>query len=484
MRSLCLTAIVKNSGSVLSECLQSFLPFMDHFVICDTGSSDNTMDILRSETNPYDGYLFEEPFVGFSHNRNRVLEEAEKRYPDCYFVMVDDSFILQDGKKFLEQLKDATDPMYSVMIRNEDTIYLSSRIFTKGMRYHFRIHEVVDTEWKAHHLEEVIWLERQVKDHKKRTSDRRTYDIEQLHLDLIDYPDHPRVLYYLARTYVNNKQFDQAKIYFEKRIQIPEKDLDYQSGEIFRAMMYLVMIEEVQGLSVTELLRKYLDIHKEYPNQVEPLYFAALCLGRMNQHDDAVVLLESAMKVPYHPGRSLKHIIYENDLPKALCSYYFKMNVSKCAHFLFEFYSGPHRPFDFMYETYLRHVHRICPTITCPYPVVVYQEEASPLDHLIPSGAKVYTEDQLSEYIKIVSCYQIEHLMVFNRVDRIAFFPNVKKVYLVILDDVPKGGGLEQFPSLVNIIVKDETHLETVRKSYLHQQCLPIVRYANEWKLT
>ena len=484
MRSLCLTAIVKNSGPVLSDCLRSFLPYVNHFVICDTGSSDDTMERLREETKNYDGYLFEETFTGFSHNRNRVIEEAEKRYPDCYYVMVDDSFILKDGPEFIERMKEATDPIYSVMIRNDDNLYLSSRIFIKGMRYYFRLHEVILTEWKAKCLDDVTWVESQVKDHKKRTAERRVYDIEQLHLDLIEYPNHPRVLYYLARTYVNDKQFDKAQIYFRQRILIPEADPEYQSGEIFRAMLYLTMIDQIQGKSTSDLLKSYIEIHKEYPNEAEPLFFAAMCLGRLGQHEFAVSLLEEAMKLDFLPGRGLKYCIYENDLPKALCSYYFKLNVSKCAHFLFEFYSLPKMKFDFVYETYLRHIHRISPTITCPYPVVVYKEEDTELDYIIPTEAKVYTEQTLSEYIETTTCYQVEHMIVFNRVDRIPFFPNVKKVYLVIIDDVPKGGSLEQFPALINIIIKNNEHLEILKTSYLHENCLDIVRLASEWTLT
>ena len=44
-----LVMIVKNSGEILRECLQKNRRFIDHWTIVDTGSTDNTPDIIRDE---------------------------------------------------------------------------------------------------------------------------------------------------------------------------------------------------------------------------------------------------------------------------------------------------------------------------------------------------------------------------------------------------------------------------------------------------
>ena len=41
-----LIMIVKNSGEVLRECLQKNREYIDHWTICDTGSTDNTKEII------------------------------------------------------------------------------------------------------------------------------------------------------------------------------------------------------------------------------------------------------------------------------------------------------------------------------------------------------------------------------------------------------------------------------------------------------
>ena len=44
---LCLTMIVKNEKHVIERALRSAAPFITHYSICDTGSTDGTQDIIR-----------------------------------------------------------------------------------------------------------------------------------------------------------------------------------------------------------------------------------------------------------------------------------------------------------------------------------------------------------------------------------------------------------------------------------------------------
>jgi hypothetical protein len=48
-----LVMIVKNSGEVLRKCLQSVKPYIDRWTILDTGSSDNTPEIIKEELNMF-----------------------------------------------------------------------------------------------------------------------------------------------------------------------------------------------------------------------------------------------------------------------------------------------------------------------------------------------------------------------------------------------------------------------------------------------
>ena len=47
MKILELCMIVKNSGEVLRKCLKENRDWIDYWTILDTGSTDNTIDIIK-----------------------------------------------------------------------------------------------------------------------------------------------------------------------------------------------------------------------------------------------------------------------------------------------------------------------------------------------------------------------------------------------------------------------------------------------------
>ena len=56
---LCLNMIVKNESKIITRMLESVVGYIDYFCICDTGSQDNTVDIITSffKTNQIDGVV-------------------------------------------------------------------------------------------------------------------------------------------------------------------------------------------------------------------------------------------------------------------------------------------------------------------------------------------------------------------------------------------------------------------------------------------
>ena len=45
MAKICLNMIVKNESAILRRLLESVLPLIDSYCICDTGSTDDTIEI-------------------------------------------------------------------------------------------------------------------------------------------------------------------------------------------------------------------------------------------------------------------------------------------------------------------------------------------------------------------------------------------------------------------------------------------------------
>ncbi len=76
MIKLCLTAIVKDEAPVIARMLRSVRPFISSYSISDTGSTDNTMEIIREELAGIPGVLKSDEWKDFAANRNLALSRA------------------------------------------------------------------------------------------------------------------------------------------------------------------------------------------------------------------------------------------------------------------------------------------------------------------------------------------------------------------------------------------------------------------------
>ena len=74
--TLCLNMIVKNESKIIRRLLKSTLKWIDSYCICDTGSTDNTVEISETfyKENNIQGKIVYEPFQDFGYNRSFALK--------------------------------------------------------------------------------------------------------------------------------------------------------------------------------------------------------------------------------------------------------------------------------------------------------------------------------------------------------------------------------------------------------------------------
>ena len=76
--TICLNMIVKNESHVIEDTLESLYHVIDTYCIVDTGSTDNTVELILNfmESKGIDGKILHRPWVNFAHNRNEALAAA------------------------------------------------------------------------------------------------------------------------------------------------------------------------------------------------------------------------------------------------------------------------------------------------------------------------------------------------------------------------------------------------------------------------
>lgn len=92
-KKICLTMIVKNESKNMDRLLNSVKSIIDMISIVDTGSTDNTEDVIVSwgKANKIPTTVHHEPFKNFSYNRTHSAKAAQQTYPEADFLLLSDA---------------------------------------------------------------------------------------------------------------------------------------------------------------------------------------------------------------------------------------------------------------------------------------------------------------------------------------------------------------------------------------------------------
>ena len=322
MIHLCI--MVKNGGHQFEDMLTQNMHLIDKWTILDTGSTDDTIDIInRVLTGKKKGELFQEPFINFRDSRNRLLELAGQ---DCkYTLMLDDTYIIKgDLRAFLNEIRgDQTADSFTLYIKSDDVEYGSNRILKtdRGLKYKFKIHEVIQSE---NNMNVVIPFNRaHIFDGRfdymeERTMGRKELDLKLLYEEVEDDPDNPRTYYYLAQTYSLLTDYDKAFYYFIERMNHPVQGFIQEKIDAIFEGARLANFQLNKPWSVCEDL--YLKAFNLDNSRPDALYFIGIHYFLENDKSKAFGYFKKAFEIgyPLHCQYSLKPTLSFHFLPKFL----------------------------------------------------------------------------------------------------------------------------------------------------------------------
>lgn len=237
---ICLLMMVKNEEKRITVSFDSVKNFVDTFIILDTGSTDNTIPIIKEycDKNKINLHLKEEPFVNFEVSRNVSLDFADevidKNNPK-YILLLDCNDELKNGEtlyKFVSEYKGLCHGFHLKQNwwngNNSDTYYNMRFVKSHNQwRYKGVVHEYLmcpsleksknDAKDIVLKIEGPILFQDRTKDDDKSMK-RFTRDKELLYSEYIKNPLEPRTLFYLAQTCGCLGHIQEAYKYYTLRI--------------------------------------------------------------------------------------------------------------------------------------------------------------------------------------------------------------------------------------------------------------------------
>jgi tetratricopeptide (TPR) repeat protein len=263
--SLCLNMIVKNEAHVIRRCLDSVRPYVSHWVIVDTGSSDGTQSVIRSHFHEISGELHERPWRDFGANRSEAIALARGKSDYILVMDADNAFGAPPGFCFATLDADA----YYVAHRYAGVEYgmavlLADRI---AWRYQGVLHEYVTAD-VPHRIVPLAgpWID--VFHEGARSRDPQTYlkDVATLEAALVEEPGNARYAFYLAQSLKDAGDLPRALAAFQRRA-----TMGGWEEETWQARYQAALVVERLGGPAAEVERAYLEAFNARPQRAEPL---------------------------------------------------------------------------------------------------------------------------------------------------------------------------------------------------------------------
>lgn len=283
--------IVKNEAKVIRQCLNSVKNHIHYWVICDTGSTDGTQDVIREfmATSKIPGELHERPWVDFATNRTESLQLAKGKCNYRLIIDADDVLVIDAGSNPLAYLSADS---YKIKIRLPSLTYYRTNLIRSDQdwKYVGVLHEYIEgpqdstltqgvltgvemlanaagncpeTKGKEKYLADAVIFERALQSTPKN---ELTPDLER------------RYVFYLAQSYRDAELPLRSIEAYQRRISMggwPE--------EIYISKYWIARQMQMVGKSDAEVIDAYLNAWEYRPLRLEALFHLIKFLRNKNR---------------------------------------------------------------------------------------------------------------------------------------------------------------------------------------------------------
>ncbi len=290
--TLCLNMIVRDEEGILARALSSVADHISYWVICDTGSTDGTRELVRSifAARNIPGELHSFEFENFAQARNAALERARGSDGQFdYLLLMDaDMELVVEDAAFRRHL---TASSYQVL-QKAGMSYWNTRLLRRDIpaRYRGVTHEYLErTEGRAA-LDSIRFIDHADGANRRFKLER---DIRLLREGLADEPHNARYMFYLAQTYRDAGRWHEAAEVYAARVNMGGWDEEVWNAQLQEARCRLRLGDQPGFL--TTALKAY----NRRPHRAEPLYELARFFRLRELHDMAMTFCEKAADLPW-----------------------------------------------------------------------------------------------------------------------------------------------------------------------------------------
>lgn len=282
--NIALMMIVKNEGRTLPRLIESVRPLISSWRIIDTGSTDNTRELINELLGDLPGELIESPWVSFGHNRSELVSTFPAN-ADYALLLDADQLVELQPDALVTQIPDAEFLM--IPVYEAPVLYRMPYFIKAGLnaRYVGATHEYITASPEPRRAEfDAIRINHLADGGAK--SDKYVRDEKLLMDDIAAGNNTSRNHFYLGQTQYYLQKFDEAlsnyRIAFETSAWIEERYLScLRAGR--------VAVEAGKNDVAVEWFLRGAGV---ITNRPECSYEAAVLMEKLGAYQTAVDLLQ------------------------------------------------------------------------------------------------------------------------------------------------------------------------------------------------
>jgi len=290
--------MIKNESKIIERSLKSVEGLVDAFCVCDTGSTDNTVEIVNKFLETHVGCLTVEPWKNFGYNRtisfqrarNYVRDTLKWNLSETYGLLLDADMVFIQGALKSYPL---TELGYSIVQKNHHLTYYNCRLVRFDFDWKCKgvTHEYWDGPAHNNIPESICFIDDRNDGGCK--SDKIPRDIKLLEDGLKEDPENVRYMFYLAQSYKDCGRIAESIKMYKKRIKAGGWDEEVWYSHFMIGQCYL-MLQDV--FKFEAWMQKAYTLR---PSRGEPMYALAEFFRKVGHHFKAYQYTLIGQKISY-----------------------------------------------------------------------------------------------------------------------------------------------------------------------------------------
>lgn len=329
-----LNMIVKNESNIIKRCLDN-LRWVDGFVISDTGSTDNTIELIEdwAKKNKKKGIVQNTPWKNFGYNRTEAILQAKKWCKEnqydltrTYFLFLDADMIFQ-GECIRQSIHMAD--VWDIRQQNPHIVYANLRAVRASIEIECKCPTHEYYEIYTPNIIRKLFEDAIIDDIGDGGSkqDKAERDIRMLKEALLTEPKNCRYWFYLANTHRDVHDFPNAIKAYNIRIELGGWFEELYCAMIYKGDSHYILKQYPEAIEI------WLRAYQIDPKRGESLVRLSTHFRTISQHHTAMLFINKGLKLPLPVERQLF-------VEKPVYDYKFLYELSICSFYTGEFERG------------------------------------------------------------------------------------------------------------------------------------------------